>query len=99
VFGWRDWLALQGSGAARDPGVDRDRSLSLIVALSGGLGAGGALGGFTGAFGGPRHPEYEPSGTKDAVRNGGILLSVHCDDSDWTARRKENSGTPFCTGP
>jgi predicted nicotinamide N-methyase len=34
-------------------------------------------------------PEYEAKRYEGRVRNGGILLSVHCDDSDWIKRAKE----------
>jgi hypothetical protein len=40
-------------------------------------------------------PEYEAKRYEGRVRNGGNLLSVHCDDGYWTRRAKEimrNSG-------
>jgi hypothetical protein len=33
-------------------------------------------------------PEYEAKRYEGRIRRGGILLSVHCDDSDWTKRAK-----------
>jgi hypothetical protein len=54
----------------------------------GGLGAGGAIGGLVGALVGMGMPEYEAKRYEGHVKEGGILLSVHCDDSDWTGRAK-----------
>ncbi len=34
-------------------------------------------------------PEYEAKRYEGRVKDGGILLSVHCDDSNWTKRAKE----------
>jgi hypothetical protein len=34
-------------------------------------------------------PEYEAKRYEGRVKNGGILLSVHSDNSDWTKRAKE----------
>jgi hypothetical protein len=33
-------------------------------------------------------PEYEAKRYEGRVKKGGILLSVHSDNSDWTARAK-----------
>jgi hypothetical protein len=34
-------------------------------------------------------PEYEAKRYEGRVKDGGILLSVHCDNSEWTQRAKE----------
>jgi hypothetical protein len=34
-------------------------------------------------------PEYEAKRYEGRVKEGGILLSVHSDNSDWTKRAKE----------
>ena len=34
-------------------------------------------------------PEYEANRYEGRVRGGEYLLSVHCDDSEWTKRAKE----------
>jgi hypothetical protein len=34
-------------------------------------------------------PEYEAKRYEGRVKDGGILLSVHSDDSQWTKRAKE----------
>ena len=60
-----------------------------------GLGVGGAVGGFTGALIGMGIPEYEAKRYEGRIKNGGILLSVHCDTSDQIKRAKQimkNSG-------
>ena len=60
-----------------------------IVAALAGVGAGGAIGGIAGALIGMGIPEYEAKRYEGRVRNGGILLSVHSDASEWTKRAKE----------
>ncbi len=52
-------------------------------------GAGGAIGGLTGALIGMGIPEYEAKRYEGRVKDGGILLSVHSDDSQWTKKAKE----------
>ena len=34
-------------------------------------------------------PEYEAKRYEGRIKNGGILLSVHCDNSDWTKKAKQ----------
>jgi hypothetical protein len=34
-------------------------------------------------------PEYEAKRYEGRVKNGGILLSVHCDSSEWTKKAKD----------
>jgi hypothetical protein len=34
-------------------------------------------------------PEYEAKRYEGRVKEGGILLSVHCDSSDWTKKAKD----------
>jgi hypothetical protein len=50
---------------------------------------GGAIGGIAGALIGLGIPEYEAKRYEGRIKEGGILLSVHCDDSNWTKRAKE----------
>jgi hypothetical protein len=59
------------------------------VAALAGIGAGGVVGGFIGALVGMGIPEYEAKRYEGLVKEGGILLSVHCDDSDWVGRAKD----------
>ena len=60
----------------------------IMAALSG-VGVGGALGGLTGALVGMGIPEYEAKRYEGLVKDGGILVSVHADDSKWTKLAKE----------
>jgi hypothetical protein len=34
-------------------------------------------------------PEYEAKRYEGRVKEGGILLSVHCDNSDWVSKAKK----------
>ena len=44
--------------------------------------------GIVGALVGMGIPEYEAKRYEGRVREGGVLLSVHCDDDDWVKRAK-----------
>ena len=81
------WLA--GIGALAIPGIGPFVAAGPIVAMLSGIGVGGTVGGFTGALIGVGIPEYEAKRYEGRIRNGGILLSVHCDNSDWVKRAKE----------
>jgi len=48
-----------------------------------------AVGGVAGALIGMGMPEYEAKRYEGRVKEGGILLSVHCDSSEWVKRAKE----------
>jgi hypothetical protein len=50
---------------------------------------GGAAGGFVGALVGFGIPEYEAKRYEGRIDKGGILLSIHCDSSDWTKKAKQ----------
>ena len=58
------------------------------MGLLGGIGVGGAIGGVTGALIGLGIPEYEAKRYEGRIRRGSILLSAHCDDSDWAKRAR-----------
>ncbi len=81
------WLA--GIGALAIPGIGPFIAAGPILAMLSGIGVGGTVGGFTGALVGVGIPEYEAKRYEGRIRNGGILLSVHCDNSDWAKRAKE----------
>lgn len=83
VLGW-----LVGIGALAIPGVGPFIAAGPIMAALAGMGAGAALGGASGALVGLGIPEYEAQRYEGRIKSGGILLSVHCDDSDWTAKAK-----------
>lgn len=73
---------LAGIGALAIPGVGPLIAAGPIMAALAGLGVGGAIGGLLGALVGMGIPEYEAKRYEGAVKNGGTLLSVHCDTSD-----------------
>ena len=87
VGGTLGWLT--GIGALAIPGLGPFIAAGPIMAALAGAGVGGAVGGVTGALIGMGIPEYEAKRYEGRVTKGGILLSVHSDDSDWTRRAKE----------
>lgn len=87
VGGGLGWLV--GIGALAIPGLGPFIAAGPIMAALAGVGAGGAIGGIAGALIGMGIPEYEAKRYEGRVKEGGILLSVHCDDSKWTKRAKQ----------
>ncbi len=87
IGGTLGWLA--GIGALAIPGVGPFIAAGPIVAALAGVGVGGAVGGITGALVGMGITEYEAKRYEGRVKEGSILLSVHCDDSNWTKKAKE----------
>ena len=81
------WLA--GIGALAIPGVGPFVAAGPIMAALAGVGVGGTVGGIAGTLIGMGIPEYEAKRYEGRVKEGGILLSVHCDSSDWVKRAKE----------
>ncbi|HZU25628.1 MAG TPA: quinol:electron acceptor oxidoreductase subunit ActD [Bryobacteraceae bacterium] len=84
ALGW-----LVGIGALMIPGIGPFVAAGPIVAALSGVGVVGALGGITGGLIGVGIPEYEAKRYEGRIRNGGVLLSVHCDNSDWVKRAKQ----------
>lgn len=80
---------LAGVGLLAIPGLGPFIAAGPIMAGLAGLGVGGAVGGLTGALIGMGIPEYEAKRYEGRVKEGGILLSVHSDSSEWTKRAKE----------
>ena len=80
---------LAGLGALAIPGIGPLLAAGPIVAALAGVGAGGAVGGLIGALVGMGIPEYEAKRYEGAVRDGGTLLSVHCDTSDQISLAKQ----------
>jgi hypothetical protein len=87
IGGTLGWLA--GIGALAIPGVGPLIAAGPIVGALAGAGAGGVVGGIAGALIGMGIPEYEAKRYEGRVKEGGVLLSVHCDDSDWTRKAKD----------
>lgn len=80
---------LAGVGALAIPGVGPLIAAGPIMAGLAGLGVGGAIGGLVGALVGMGIPEYEAKRYEGFVKNGGTLLSVHCDTSEQITRAKD----------
>lgn len=87
VGGVLGWLA--GIGALAIPGVGPLIAAGPIMGALAGAGALGAAGGLVGALVGMGMPEYEAKRYEGRIKEGGILLSVHCDGSDWVSRAKD----------
>ena len=81
------WLA--GIGSLAIPGLGPFIAAGPILAAMAGAGAGGAVGGVAGGLVGMGIPEYEAKRYEGRIKDGGILLSVHCDDSTWVKRAKK----------
>jgi hypothetical protein len=79
---------LAGIGAIAIPGVGPFIAAGPIMGALAGLGVGGAVGGLVGALVGLGIPEYEAKRYEGRVKNGGVLLSVHCDTSEEITRAK-----------
>ena len=80
---------LAGIGALAIPGVGPLIAAGPIMGALAGLGVGGAVGGLVGALVGMGIPEFEAKRYEGRVKDGGILVSVHCDSSDEVSRAKE----------
>ena len=87
IGGGLGWLA--GIGALAIPGLGPFIAAGPIMAALAGAGAGGVVGGLTGALVGMGIPEYEAKRYEGRVKDGGILLSVHSDNSEWTKKAKQ----------
>jgi len=84
ILGW-----LAGVGALAIPGVGPLIAAGPIMGALAGAGVLGTVGGIVGGLVGMGMPEYEAKRYEGRIKEGGVLLSVHCDDSDWVKRAKE----------
>jgi hypothetical protein len=84
TLGW-----LVGIGALAIPGLGPFVAAGPLMAALAGAGVGGAVGGLTGALVGMGIPEFEAKRYEGMVKSGGVLLSVHSDNSEWTRKAKE----------
>jgi len=87
VGGALGWLV--GIGTLAIPGLGPFIAAGPIMAALAGAGAGGLVGGIAGALIGMGIPEYEANRYEGRIKEGGILLSVHADDSDWKNKGKD----------
>ena len=84
VIGW-----LVGVGALAIPGIGPLIAAGPVVAALAGAGAAGATGGLVGGLVGAGIPEIEAKRYAGRIREGGYLVSVHCDDGKWAKRAEE----------
>jgi hypothetical protein len=80
---------LAGIGALAIPGVGPFIAAGPIMGALAGLGVGGTVGGIIGALVGMGIPEYEAKRYEGRLKEGGVLVSVHCDSSEEVGRAKE----------
>ena len=80
---------LAGIGALAIPGVGPFIAAGPIMGALAGVGVGGAVGGLVGALVGMGIPEYEAKRYEGRVKDGGVLLSVHCDSSEEIGRAED----------
>jgi hypothetical protein len=80
---------LAGIGALAIPGVGPFIAAGPIMAALAGVGVGGAVGGLIGALVGMGIPEYEAKRYEGRIKEGGVLLSVHCDTSEEITKAKD----------
>src|SRR5437867_1455205 len=74
---------IAGVGALAIPGVGLLIAAGPIMAALAGVGVEGTVGGLSGAMIGAGIPEYEAKRHEGRIKSGGLLLSIHCDDSQW----------------
>ena len=80
---------LAGIGTLAIPGVGPFIAAGPIMSALAGVGVGGAVGGLVGALVGMGIPEYEAKRYEGRVKEGGVLLSVHCETSDEVSLAKD----------
>jgi hypothetical protein len=77
-----------GIGALAIPGLGPFIAAGPIMTTLAGIGVGGTVGGLVGALVGMGLPEYEARRYEGRLKEGGVLLSVHCDTADEIRRAK-----------
>ena len=80
---------LAGIGVLAIPGIGPFIAAGPIMGALAGLGVGGTVGGLIGALAGMGIPEYEAKRYENRIKEGGVLLSVHCDTSEEIDRAKD----------
>src|SRR6202166_2656053 len=80
---------LAGIGMLAIPGVGPFIAAGPIMGALAGLGVGGAVGGLIGALVGMGIPEYEAKRYEGRIKEGGVLLSAHCNTSEQITRAKD----------
>jgi len=81
------WLA--GAGILAIPGLGPFIAAGPIMAALSGVAVGGTVGGIVGALVGMGIPEYEAKRYAGKLREGNILISVHCETETKAGRARE----------
>src|SRR5260370_14813511 len=84
VLGW-----LAGIGIIAIPGIGPFVACGPIMTALSGIGVLGIIGGLTGAMAGAGIPEYEARRYEEHVRGRRILMSIHCNDTDFVKRAED----------
>jgi hypothetical protein len=71
------------------PGLELFATVRPLMAALAGAGVAAALGWLIGSFVGRAMPEYVAKRYAGRIRRAGILLSVHCDSSEWCDKAKK----------
>ncbi len=79
---------LAGIGVLAIPGLGPFIAAGPIMGALAGLGVGTAAGGLIGVLAGMGVPEFEAKRYEGHVKEGGILVSVHCESSEHVDRAK-----------
>jgi hypothetical protein len=80
---------LAGIGALAIPGVGPLIAAGPIMASLAGLGVGGAVGGLVGTLVGMGIPEFEAKVYDGRLKDGGVLLAVHCESFEGILKARE----------
>ncbi len=83
ILGW-----LAGAGALAIPGIGPFVAVGPIMAAIAGAGIGGTIGGIAGGLIGLGIPQEDAELYEEFVKEGGILLSVHVDNFEWSGRAR-----------
>jgi hypothetical protein len=84
------WLA--GAGLLALPGLGPLIAAGPMMAALSGAAVSGAVGGFVGALTGMGIPEYEATRYEGKIREGNILLAVHCENADTVKNARDIFG-------
>ena len=80
---------LAGIGALPIPGLGPLVVAGPMMASLAGIGVGGAVGGFVGVLVGMGIPEFEAKCYESQLKEGGVLLAVHCKTSKGASKARE----------
>lgn len=84
ALGW-----LVGVGALAIPGIGPVIAAGPLISCLAGIGIGCALGGFAGSLAGLGVTEHEARRYEGRMLQGGVLVAIHCQDSEEMQRARE----------